>query len=121
MNYLILWIVIPLAGITGIESVFFPTASAISKDREVGSAYQTQSGMNNLAIAITGGIVWFWQWGTSASMAVLFVLYIFFILSSINHLFEFITKRQKNLIHLARPLLTILLIVASVPILLNMR
>jgi len=49
------WIVISLAGLTGIESLFLgKTASEITV--YVPSAYQRQSGMNNLSIAIAAFI-----------------------------------------------------------------
>ncbi|MCF6777328.1 hypothetical protein L3V83_12225 [Thiotrichales bacterium 19X7-9] len=113
---LVLWVVIPLAGLTGLESVLLSKETAISKGREVGSAYQIQSGLNNLATAITAFIIWYFQWGIKASITIIFVLYIFFILSSINHSIEYIKQENKKLIHLFRPMITLILILVSLPI-----
>lgn len=117
MNALLLWVLIPIAGTTGIESIFFASASAISKNREVGSAYQTQSGLNNLAVAITGFLVWYCHWGVYASLAVLMVLYIFLTMSSIYHVIEYFNPHKRRIIHLARLLLTTMLLVGSLPLL----
>jgi Family of unknown function (DUF6790) len=119
LSILLLLVVVPLAGFTGIESIFLSRQTAKSKGREEGSAYQIQSGMNNLAISLTALIVWYWQWGIHASLTILFVLLIFFSLSSVNHSIEFITKSEKNLIHLLRPLLTLVLIAACLPIIIK--
>ena len=52
-HVLTVWIVVGLAGLTGIESIFFgKIASSVSGYTP--SAYQRQSGMNNLALAILG-------------------------------------------------------------------
>lgn len=113
---LLLWIVIPLAGSTGIESVFFASSSAISKNREVGSAYQTQSGLNNLAVAMAGFIVWYWHWGLYAGLSVLMVLYIFLTLSSIYHLIEYFKPEKRRVIHLARFVFTSMIWLGSFPL-----
>ncbi|TNF69764.1 MAG: hypothetical protein EP298_02155 [Gammaproteobacteria bacterium] len=114
--YLVLWAVVPLAGLTGLESVFLSNETAIAKGREAGSAYQIQSGLNNLATAITAFIIWYFQWGMKASVTIIFVLYIFFILSSINHSIEYFRQENKKLIHLFRPMITLILILVSLPI-----
>ncbi len=119
MHSLLLWVVIPLAGLTGVESLLFSEKAAHAKQREIGSAYQIQSAMNNLAIAITSVIIWRWQWGFYAELAMLFTLFIFFILSSIQHAYEFLFTPKKQLIHLLRPILTIILITATIPIFVN--
>ena len=119
LNSQLLWIVIPLAGLTGLESILIGTASAESRGREIGNAYQTQSALNNLSTAITGLIVWYFQWGKLASLTVLFVLLIFFILSSMNHTYEYFVKKNKKPIHFMRLLLTMGLILACIPLIIR--
>ena len=55
---MLLFIVIPLAGLTALESLLVGDASAKAKGREMDSSYQTQSELNNLVTAITTGVVW---------------------------------------------------------------
>ena len=116
LNYLLLWIVIPLAGLTGLESIFLGAASATDKGREIGSVYQIQSGLNNLSTAIIGFLVWYLQWGTQASLTVSFVLLLFLIFSSLNHAYEYWIQKNRQCIHFLRPLLTTALILACIPL-----
>lgn len=113
---LIIFVVVPLTGLTGLESIFFGKASAEAKGCIPGGSYQIQSGLNNLAIAITALIVWFSRWPIKAELAVLFVTLIFFSLSAINHAVEFFIHENRKIIHLLRLILTLLLVVASLPI-----
>ena len=78
------WIVISIAGLTGIESVFFGRAAS-ELSGYAPSAYQRQSGFNNLAVAIVALLVFILGWGTLAEAAVLSVLLIFLFLSACNH------------------------------------
>ena len=119
LNTLLLLVVIPLAGLTGLEAIFIGAASAKAKKREIGSTYQTQSGLNNLSTAITAWLVWYLQWGKQASLTVLFVLLTFLILSSMVHTYEYFIKKNKQLIHLIRPLLTTGLILACIPLIIR--
>lgn len=119
LSALLLFVVVPLSGLTGLESIFFSKAAAEAKGREIGSSYQIQSGLNNLAIAITALIVWFSRWNIYASLTVLFIMLIFFLLSAINHAVEFIIYGNKKSIHLLRVIFTLIMIGASLPIILK--
>jgi hypothetical protein len=119
LHILIIFVVIPLAGFTGLGSVLFSDAAAKAKGREVGSAYQIQSGMNNLAVAITAIIILYFKWGVYAELSVLFVSLIFFSLSAINHAVEFFKQGNKKIIHLMRPIFSLLLVLASLPIIMK--
>ena len=70
-TYLLLLVIVPLSGLTGLESILFSQATAKAKDREQGSAYQIQSGLNNLSIAITAIMVWWQSWGIRANMTII--------------------------------------------------
>lgn len=59
------WLVIPLAGLTGIESVFLGKTASELSGYGYNPAYQRQSGMNNIAVAITAIIVSFFKWGNT--------------------------------------------------------
>jgi len=114
-NLLIIWVVIPIAGMTAIESLFFSKETALAKGREAGSAYQIQSGFNNLSVAIAGGVVYLLHWGAYANLAVLMVLLIFLFLSALNHTYEYFISKNLRKIHIIRLLLTLILIGASIP------
>lgn len=119
LHFLIIFVVIPLTGFTGLASVFFSDVAAKSKGREVGSPYQIQSGINNISVAMTAIIILYFKWGVYAELSVLFVSLIFFSLSSINHAVEFFKQGNKKVIHLMRPIFSLLLVLASLPIIIR--
>ncbi len=118
LHVLMPWVVISLAGLTGIESVFFGGA-ACEITGYAPSAYQRQSGFNNLALAFTAIIILVFNWGTFAEAAVLTVLLIFLTLSAGNHLFSALRERNLNTRNLLRPVLTALVLIGAVPVLMR--
>lgn len=116
LSILVIFVVFPLAGLTGLESIILAEETALAKGRETKSAYQTQSGMNNLATALTALVVWYWQWGVHAYLTIIFALLFFFSLSAINHSYEFFVSSNRKGIHLMRPILTCTLIAAFLPL-----
>ncbi|MFA5162290.1 MAG: DUF6790 family protein [Elusimicrobiales bacterium] len=117
LHVLMPWLVLPLAGLTGIESVFLGSAAAKSSGYGANPAYQRQSGFNNIAVAATAFAVWLFNWGTRAEAAVLTVLLIFLALSACNHFWTAIRENNRSVKNLLRPLLTLLLLAFSVPFL----
>ncbi len=108
------WIVVSLAGLTGIESLFLGEAASKSTGYAP-SAYQRQSGLNNLALAITALIVFFFKWGLYAEVSVMSVLLIFLFLSSCNHAWSALKEDNYNIKNLLRPIMTLLLIAFTLP------
>lgn len=112
------WVVGGIAGLTGAESLFLGRAAS-EITGYTSSAYQRQSGLNNLALAITALLVWRLGWGTPAELAVITVLIIFLLLSSANHFLSAVSEHNLGLRNILRPVLTISLLAAIVPILLK--
>ena len=106
-----------LCGLTGIEGLLFGEAAA-RRSGYVPSAYQAQSAMNNLALAGVALIAFFADWGSGADVALMSVALIFFILSALNH-FKGWLGSNRSWRGLTRPLLTLVLVVAVLPMLLN--
>lgn len=119
LNILIIFLVIPLTGITGIESIFFADVSALSKGWTTKSPYQIQSGINNIAIALTAIIILVLKWNIYSQLTILFVTLIFFTLSAINHSVSFFKQKNKKKIHILRPIFSLLMILASMPIIIQ--
>lgn len=113
---LIVFVVIPLTGLTGLESILFSDKAAEIKGWHVGSPYQIQSGINNIAVATTAIIILYFKWNIYAELTALFVTLIFFLLSSINHVVSFCQQKNKRIIHLLRPIFSLLLVLAALPI-----
>jgi len=114
LHILMPFVVIGLSGLTGIESLFFGKA-AIELTGYTQSAYQRQSGLNNLAIAITAILVLCFKWGVYAEITILSASLIFFFLSAINHAWSAIKEGNRKLKNLLRPIMTIILLIFTVP------
>ena len=113
--WLVALMVIPLSGLTAIESLLFGKRSAASKQRETNSDYQTQSALNNLATAVTAVIILIMHWGRQAQLTIVLCALLFFFFSSLKHAVEYF-RDKKNLIHLQRFVLSMALVLASAPI-----
>jgi hypothetical protein len=109
---LFLFIIIPMNGLTGIEGVFFAEGAAKSSGYGTGSAYQRQSGMNNLAVALAAILVYVLKWGFYAEAALILVVLLFFSMSGLNHLYSAIKENNKITRSYIRPIMTLLLDIA---------
>lgn len=118
LHILMPWVVISLAGLTGIESVFFGRAAS-ELSGYAPSAYQRQSGINNLAVAIVAALVFTLGWGTYAEVTVMSVLLIFLFFSACNHAWSAIHEQNRNLRNLLRPIMTVVIIAFLVPFMLR--
>ena len=119
-SILCIWVVVPLTGLTGIESVFFGKIASTQTGYGEGGAYQRQSGLNNLATAIATLIVYALNLGVYAKVAVMIVALTFFVLSALNHIYSGIYEANlkiKNIV--VRPLGIALLLVVILPFLIN--
>jgi uncharacterized membrane protein YfcA len=114
LHILMPWIVLSIAGLTGIESVFFGRMAA-ELSGYAPSAYQRQSGFNNLATAIVALLVFLLGWGTFAEAAVLSVLLVFLFFSAGNHAWSAIREHNLNVRNLMRPIMTAAIIAFIVP------
>ncbi len=118
LHILMPWLVGSLAGLTALDSLFLgKAASQISGYAP--SAYQRQSGLNNLALALTALMVWILDWGTRAEASMLSVLLIFLFLSACNHAWSAWKEQNRNLRNLLRPVMTVLLVAFTLPALVS--
>jgi hypothetical protein len=114
LHFMIPLIIIAIAGISGIEGVFFSRQSAEEKGFEVGSNYQKQSAFALLSYAIGALIVCLCNWGIRAELTIFFTFMIFFILSAINHTVDAFRRKNFKWLNINRPFLTLLLIAAMI-------
>ena len=97
LDVLCIWVVVSIAGLTGIESIFFSDAAAQQSGYEKGSAYQRQSGLFNIALALTTLLVYLAGWDLHAKACLLIVLLTFLFFSAINHAYSAIKEHNKSL------------------------
>jgi len=114
-HWLSVCVVVSIAGITGIESLFFGKQAASASGYSDPGPYQRQSGYNNLAVAIMGLAVFAMNWGTQAEAAICSVLLVFLALSSINHVHSGWRDGYRSWRGFTRPLGTLVLSIAVLP------
>ena len=115
--------VFAMAGITGLESVFFGKISAIDKRWETDSQYQMQSACNNLASMVAMIILLCINAPDAAVATLLLSVTSFFGLSGINHLGQAVKDKVNGKevasIHWQRIILAIPLVIVEAIILSN--
>ena len=114
LHFMIPVIIVAIAGISGLEGIFFAKKSAELKGFEVGSNYQRQSAIALLSYAATAIIVYISNWGIKAELTILFVFIFFFFFSGINHGIDAIRKKNYKWQNINRPFITLLLIVGLI-------
>ncbi len=110
LHFMIPIIIAAIAGISGLEGIFFAKKSAELKGFEVGSNYQRQSAIALLSYAVVAIIVYINSWGIKAELTVLFAFVFFFFFSGINHSIDAIRKKNYKWQNINRPFITLILI-----------
>ena len=103
-----------MAGISGLEGLFFSRASAEIKGYEVGSNYQRQSAIALLSYAFAAIFVFLMHWGIKAELTVFFAFIFFFFFSGINHGVNAIRRKNYRWQNINRPFLVLLLIAGMI-------
>ncbi len=109
------FIVLLMAGTISFESLFLGEIASEKIGYKPDRAYQIQSGLNNLATALTALMVFFLNWGKYADATVLSVYLIFQVLSGINHARTVITEKNYTRTNMMRPIMSLMLLAALVP------
>ena len=110
LHFMVPIIIVAIAGISGLEGIFFGKKSAKLKGFETGSNYQKQSAIALLSYAVIALVVYFANWGIKAELTILFTFIFFFFFSSINHGMEAVKKKNYKWQNVNRPFITLLLI-----------
>ena len=106
------WLIGSIAGLSGIEGLFFGKAAAKEKGFEQGSNYQRQSAFAFLTIGIISLLVYFAGWDTYANLTIVLTFLLLLTLSAINHTYSIFAEKNMKWQNMIRPFLTILLILA---------
>lgn len=107
-------VIVAIAGISGIEGLFFGRKAALAKGYETGSNYQKQSAIALLSYAFGSLLVYFADWGIHAELAVLFIFFFFFTFSAANHALEAIRHKNYKWQNINRPFILLLLLAGFV-------
>ena len=106
------WIIGSIAGLTGIEGIFFAKAAAKEKGFEYGSNYQRQSAFAFIAIATISLLIYFAGWDIQANITIVLTFLLFLTLSAINHTFSIFAEHNLKWQNMIRPIFTIALLAA---------
>ena len=107
-------IIVAIAGLSGLEGIFFGKETAKNKGFEEGSNYQKQSAIALLSYAVIAVIVYFSQWGIKAELTILFTFMFFLFFSSINHGIDAVKNKNYKWQNINRPFLTLILIAGMI-------
>ncbi len=111
LHFMIPVIILSVAGLSGIEGLFFGKKAAEAKGFETGSNYQRQSAIALLSYAAIALLVYFLNWGIRAELTILFAFMFFLFFSSLNHAGDAIVRKNYTWANINRPFLTLLLII----------
>ncbi|MBI4404191.1 MAG: hypothetical protein HY537_08520 [Deltaproteobacteria bacterium] len=103
-------VIVSIAGLSGIEGLFFGRQAAEAKGFESGSNYQRQSAIALLSYAVVSLVVYICSWGTVAELTIFFAFMFFFFFSAINHAVDAVVRKNYQWSNINRPFLTLLLI-----------
>jgi len=114
LHFMIPVIIVTIAGVSGLEGLFWGKRSALLKGFESDGNYQRQSAFALLSYAAIALIVYFIGWGIKAELTILFTFIFFFFFSSINHGLEAVRNKNYKWQNINRPFITLLLIAGLV-------
>ena len=109
------FLVIVMSGTVAIESLFLGEVSSEKIGYKPSRPYQIQSGLNNLATALTALLVFMLGWGRYADVTITIAMLLFFTLSAANHATTAIKENNLKPVNLMRPIMTLLLIGILLP------
>jgi hypothetical protein len=104
-----------MCGTVGLESLLLGEAASAKIGYTPNREYQIQSGLSDLAMAVTAIIVYVLNWGRFADAAITTVMLMFFTFSAVNHTATIIRDKNMKTANLMRPILTILLLLFLLP------
>jgi hypothetical protein len=110
LHFMIPVIVTAIAGLSGIEGLFFAKQAAEAKGYEIGSNYQRQSAIALLSYAAVAAFVWIANWGIIAELTIFFAFLFFLIFSGINHAVDAVKNKNYKWQNINRPFITLLLL-----------
>lgn len=110
LRTLTVWMIVSIAGLSGLEGLFFGKKAAQEKGFETGSNYQIQSACAFLSMAIIALLIYFLKWGVFAELTLSFTFLLFLFMSTINHAWQAIAHKNYKWNNLIRPFQTLFLL-----------
>ncbi len=114
LHFLTPWLILLIAGLSGVEGLFFGKISAAAKGYTGGNEYQLQTALFFIAITLVAVFLYFMRWGVKADLTMALVFMLSFFFSSLNHAYQALFKGNRSGINMMRPLLTLAMIAALI-------
>jgi len=108
------FVVMLFSGTVAFESLVLGEVASGKVGYKPDRSYQIQSGLANLAIAVTALIIYIINWGRYADTTIVIAMLLFFTFSAVNHLYSAISKKNFKPVNLMRPLMALLLLAAMI-------
>ena len=102
-------VVVVVSGTVAFESLLLGEVGGEKIGYAPNRPYQIQSGLNNLATAITALLVFLMRWGRYADATIVTTMLLFFTFSAVNHAVTAIREQNRKPVNLLRPLMVLLL------------
>lgn len=110
LHFMIPIIIVSIAGLSGMEGIFFAKESAKLKGFNADSNYKRQSAIALLSYAVVALLVYILNWGITAELTILFVFLFFFFFAGINHAVDALKRKNYAWQNINRPFITLLMI-----------
>ena len=108
-------VVIVVSGTVAFESLILGEVGSEKIGYTPNRPYQIQSGLNNLATAVTALLVFLMRWGIYADATIVVAMLLFFSFSAVNHATTAIREKNLKPVNLLRPLMALLLVGVLLP------
>jgi hypothetical protein len=108
-------VVVVMSGTVAFESLILGEAGSEKIGYAPNRPYQIQSGLNNLATAVTALLVFALDWGRYADATIVTAMLLFFTLSAANHAATAIRKHNLKPANLMRPMMALILLGVLLP------
>lgn len=114
LHLMVSFIIVAIAGLSGLEGIFFGEESAKNKGFEVGGNYQKQFAIALLSYTVIAVIAYFSQWGIKAELTIFFTFMFFLFFAAINHGIDAVKHKNYKWQNINRPFLTLILIAGMI-------
>lgn len=114
LHFMTPWLVVLIAGLSGLEGLLFGSQSAKAKGYAGGNEYQVQTDLLFLAMGMVAVFLYIADWGVKADLTLALLFMLSFFLSSLNHAYQAVFKGNKSRINMLRPLITLAMIAALI-------
>ncbi|MBL7205648.1 MAG: hypothetical protein ISS63_15185 [Desulfobacteraceae bacterium] len=108
-------VVVVMSGTVAFESLILGEIGSEKIGYKPNRPYQIQSGLNNLATAVTALLVFVLDWGRYADATIVTAMLLFFTLSAVNHAATAIKEHNMKPVNLMRPIMALLLMGVLLP------